>query len=56
MMPLKELAMAKANKYSIILMDINLGSGMDGNEVTKILRKDSKYKDTPIVASNCICT
>ena len=38
------------NLYDIILMDINLGIGMDGIAVTKQLRQNEKYKSTPIVA------
>ncbi len=40
----------KDNDYALILMDINLGTGMDGKEVTKIIRSDSRYKSIPIVA------
>jgi CheY-like chemotaxis protein len=42
--------MANENNYAIILMDINLGSGMNGKDVTRLLRKSPKYKDIPIVA------
>ncbi|MFA5011231.1 MAG: PAS domain S-box protein [Ignavibacteria bacterium] len=40
----------KENDYALILMDINLGSGMDGKEVTKIIKSDSRYESVPIVA------
>jgi CheY-like chemotaxis protein/two-component sensor histidine kinase len=44
------IKMSKENDYSIILMDINLGSGMNGNDVTRVIRKNPKYKEIPIVA------
>lgn len=47
---LEGIKMSKENDYSIILMDINLGSGMNGKDVTRLIRKNPKYKDIPIVA------
>ena len=47
---IEALKMSKEHDYSVILMDINLGSGIDGKEVTRILRKNEKYKNTPIIA------
>lgn len=44
------LQMAAEMQYDLILMDINLGFGMDGLAVTKELRKMSRYAETPIVA------
>jgi CheY-like chemotaxis protein len=44
------LDMAKAGEYDIIIMDINLGEGIDGIETTRILREMEQYKDTPIIA------
>jgi CheY-like chemotaxis protein len=44
------LNMIKQNKYDAILMDINLHRGMDGIELTKVIRKIDGYKSTPIVA------
>lgn len=41
---------AKQINYDLILMDINLGLGIDGIEATKIIRKLSHYKNIPIVA------
>ncbi len=38
------------NMYDLILMDINLGVGMDGLEVVKKIREIPSYKDVPIVA------
>ena len=40
----------KQNKYDAILMDINLRRGMDGLELTKVIRKIEGYNSTPIVA------
>jgi len=42
--------MAMNKQYEIILMDINLGSGIDGMEATRQILKIPGYKDTPIVA------
>ena len=44
------LACAEKTTYDIFLMDINLGKGMDGVQVTKHLRKMPQYTKTPIVA------
>ena len=41
---------AKKKAYDIILMDINLGKGIDGIMATQEIRKMKGYKDTPIVA------
>lgn len=41
---------AKSNEYDLILMDINLGSGMDGFEATRKIRELKNYNDTPIIA------
>jgi PAS domain S-box-containing protein len=40
----------KQHKYDAILMDINLRKGMDGIELTKVIRKIDGYQSTPIVA------
>ena len=50
------LAMVKQNKYDVILMDINLHRGMDGIEMTAILRKMENYKSTPIIALTAFAT
>lgn len=47
---LEAIEKANAKKYDAILMDINLGSGITGIEVTKELRSNSDYADTPIIA------
>jgi len=44
------LEMVKKKQYDCILMDINLGPGMDGIDVITEIRKISSYKTTPIVA------
>lgn len=36
--------------YDLILMDINLGKGINGLEVTKAIRKMPEYKTVPIIA------
>ncbi len=47
---LEAIEKANAKKYDAILMDINLGSGITGIEVTKELRNNADYADTPIIA------
>ncbi len=44
------IQMAKRNDYSAILMDINLGKGLSGIEVTKIIKQLEQYKETPVIA------
>lgn len=41
---------ASENLYDAILMDINLGSGINGVEATQRIRKIKGYEKTPIVA------
>ncbi len=38
------------NMYDILMLDINLGRGMDGLELMQKIRQHSDYKTTPIVA------
>lgn len=38
------------HKFDIIFMDINLGSGMDGIETMKEIKKNEKYLNTPFIA------
>ena len=38
------------SNYSIILVDINLGIGMDGIETINKIKEISRYKSVPIVA------
>ncbi len=44
------LDMIKVKQYSCILMDINLGSGMDGAEAIEEIRKNPAYAGVPIIA------
>ena len=44
------IQLAQKNNYDAVLMDINLGKGLTGIEVTKVLRQYDKYKDTPVIA------
>jgi CheY-like chemotaxis protein len=45
-------ALEKINsaKFDIILMDINLGGGMNGIELTRQIKNDKTYEQTPIIA------
>jgi len=47
---IEALSKTEENSFDIILMDINLGMGINGMEVTKLLRQTEKYKSTPIIA------
>jgi CheY-like chemotaxis protein len=44
------IEMVKSKKYIAILMDINLGYGMNGIEATREIRKIKGYHDIPIIA------
>jgi len=44
------IQMVKAKKYSAILMDINLGYGINGIEATKEIRKIPSYEKIPVIA------
>ncbi len=44
------LTLAKQKKYDLVLMDINLGRGRSGIEVTKDIKKIKGYKEVPIIA------
>ncbi|MCF8367353.1 MAG: PAS domain S-box protein [Bacteroidales bacterium] len=46
----KALEAATSKQFDIILMDINLGTGMNGLDVVEKLREMPEYKATPIVA------
>lgn len=46
----KALEIVKSQIFNLVLMDINLGKGMNGLEVTQALRKMVMYSNTPIVA------
>ncbi len=40
----------KENNYDAVLMDINLGRGIDGVQLTKLIREIPGYKDKPVIA------
>jgi CheY-like chemotaxis protein len=42
--------MATENDYCLLMIDINLGQGMDGLEVLKQLRNMEKYAKIPSIA------
>jgi signal transduction histidine kinase len=44
------LEMVRKKRYEIILMDINLGPGMDGIDAIAAIRQMEEYKKTPIIA------
>ena len=45
------LKMANENAYDLIMMDIGLGDGPDGFEVTRLIKEQSAInKETPVVA------
>ncbi len=44
------LKVLENEKVDLILMDISLRGEMNGLELTKLLRKNDKYKDLPIIA------
>ena len=45
-------ALEKINttQFDIILMDINLGRGMNGLELTRQIKNEKRYENTPIIA------
>jgi PAS domain S-box-containing protein len=44
------IRMARSKQYDAVLMDINLGPGLDGIETSKAIRQIQGYKEIPIVA------
>lgn len=46
--PIINLETGKEEKFDIIITDWNMPN-MDGLELVKLIRKDSEYKDTPII-------
>lgn len=44
------IEMTRQRKFDAILMDINLGPGMDGVQVMLEIRKRAEMRDIPIVA------
>ncbi len=47
---LEALELVKKHKYDVILMDINLGSGMSGIDTLKEIRQIENRKNIPIIA------
>ncbi len=45
-----EIAKAESTNYNLILMDINLGTGIDGIETFHRIREIKNYKEIPVVA------
>jgi len=48
---LKGLELAEANSYCLVLLDINLGRGINGIEVLHHLKKIEKFSNVPMIAS-----
>lgn len=44
------LKMAENKQYKVILLDINLGLGMDGLQIVQTLRSQKSYQNIPIIA------
>lgn len=44
------LEMVEGYRYDAVLMDINLGEGVDGIDLLRLLRERPGYGDVPIVA------
>lgn len=44
------IKLAAEHEFDLLLIDINLGHGIDGSEVLKQLRKMDKYRHTPSIA------
>lgn len=42
--------LADSGDFDLILMDINLGNGIDGFETTRKIRELNQHSDTPIIA------
>jgi len=47
---LSAIEISKSRNFSLILMDINLGKGIDGVETTRKIRKLPGYEDIPVIA------
>ncbi len=44
------LELVSGKHYDLLLMDINLGQGISGLDVTRVLRESEQYKNTPVIA------
>ena len=40
----------KNGKFDLIILDVNLGLGMNGIETLNLIREIPEYKDTPVIA------
>ena len=47
---LSAVELTKSKRYDCILMDINLGPGMDGGEAIERIRQNPDYRNIPIIA------
>lgn len=47
---IEAIKLAKQNKYDLILMDINLGAGLNGIETTSKIRQLNNYENVPFIA------
>jgi two-component system, sensor histidine kinase len=50
------LETALKQQYDFVLVDLKLGAGMDGLELTTLLRKTERYSWTPIIAVTGLAT
>ncbi len=48
--PAVALEKVKSNQYDAILMDIGLGQGMNGIELTDLIREVPGYENVPVIA------
>ncbi len=44
------LQLLSEKKYDLILLDINLPGKIDGTDAIKLIRRDERFKDIPIIA------
>lgn len=44
------LQLVRDSAFDVIIMDINLGEGIDGIETARLIRQIDSYKDVPIIA------
>jgi len=44
------LQLVRDNAFDVIIMDINLGEGIDGIETARLIRQIDSYRDVPIIA------
>jgi len=46
----ESLQIVNETKFDAILMDINLGNGLNGIEVSQLIKKEPGYQNIPIIA------